>query len=794
MPKISLKEVNIFDLISKISIYVLIFLLPIFFLPITSNYLDFNKQAILIFLVFLSFFFYSLKCLIQGKAILNLEKFNIFLIIFLVVCSIATIFSYWSYGSFWGWPLPVSESLITLICLVLFYFLIINVFEKKEVFRALILFLISSFLAIIFGILQLFKVFILPFSFAKDAFFNTVGMVNSLGFLAVALLSLSFILLPNVKKGLKVFLIALIIASSLLILIINFSVLWIVLAIASFLVMVFMMAVQKKYFFDSRWMTLPMVFLTISLFFIFFKFPIPLLPTPPLEVFLTQGASFNIAKEVLKESPLLGSGPGTFIYVFSKYKNPELNKTALWDVKFEHPTSKIFDILIGNGILGLLAYLIMIVYFVIIGIKFLFSKKENEENKETEESGILKYLPLSFFLCFVVLNIGFFFYTSNLTIDFLNFFLMAGFLSFISPKKEFTLKTSSLATLAFNFIFVLIIIFSFGMIILEGQRYLAEVNYTKGVNAFNQNKIDDSISYLEKAVRLTPKVDLYQRELSQIYLQKAKQEIVLKGLDSQDSVEKISELINKSINTINAAVNSNPKNSNNLAVRALVYQNLIGLSDGAADLSIKSYEDALSLEPNNPYLVTQKGIALLAKASLLSQDKADEKEKILSEAKKQFDKAISLKPDYVDAYLQKAGISQSQGNMEEAINILKEAEKITPNNETLLLQLGLLYYYNKDYENARIKLEKLTSRVPSYSNALYFLGLTYDELGNKEKSIEKFEAIEKLNPDNQEVKQILENLKAGKKALEGLLKEQPSNSSTTEEEKTDKETEKPNEK
>jgi len=790
MSKISLKGANIFDIISKISIYVLIFLLPIFFLPITSNYLDFNKQAILIFLVFLSFFFYSLKCLIQGKSILNLEKFNIFLIIFLVVCLIATIFSYWPYGSFWGWPLPVSESLITLICLVLFYFLIINVFEKKEVFRALVLFLISSFLAIIFGILQLFKVFILPFNFTKDAFFNTVGMVNSLGFLAVALLSLSFILLPNVKKGLKAFLITLIIASSLLILIINFSVLWIVLAIASFLVMVFMMALQKKYFFDSRWMTLPMVFLTISLFFIFFKFPIPLLPTPPLEVFLTQGTSFNIAKEVLKESPLLGSGPGTFIYVFSKYKNPELNKTALWDVKFEHPTSKIFDILIGNGILGLLAYLIMIVYFFVIGVKFLFSKTETNK----EEDKILKYLPLSFFLCFVVLNIGFFFYTSNLTIDFLNFFLMAGFLSFISSKKEFALKTSSLATLAFNFIFVLIIIFSFGMIILEGQKYLAEVNYAKGVSAFNQNKIDDSISYLEKAVRLTPKVDLYQRELSQIYLQKAKQEIVLKGLDSQDSVEKISEFINKSINTINAAVNSNPKNSNNLAVRALVYQNLIGLSDGAADLSIKFYEDALSLEPNNPYLVTQKGIALLAKASLLSQDKTDEKEKILSEAKKQFDKAISLKPDYVDAYLQKAGISQSQGNIEEAINILKEAEKITPNNETLLLQLGLLYYYDKDYENARIKLEKLTSRVPNYSNALYFLGLTYDELGNKEKSIEKFEAIEKLNPDNQEVKQILENLKEGKKALEGLLKEQPSNSSTAEEKKTDKETEKPNEK
>jgi tetratricopeptide (TPR) repeat protein len=56
----------------------------------------------------------------------------------------------------------------------------------------------------------------------------------------------------------------------------------------------------------------------------------------------------------------------------------------------------------------------------------------------------------------------------------------------------------------------------------------------------------------------------------------------------------------------------------------------------------------------------------------------------------------------------------------------------------------------------------------NYSNAMYFLGLTYDKLGDKQKALEQFQKVSDLNPDNADVKKIVSNLQAGKKALDGL--------------------------
>ena len=45
----------------------LVFLIPLFFLPWTINVLDFNKQALLVVLVFVTLFFWILKVLVSGK-------------------------------------------------------------------------------------------------------------------------------------------------------------------------------------------------------------------------------------------------------------------------------------------------------------------------------------------------------------------------------------------------------------------------------------------------------------------------------------------------------------------------------------------------------------------------------------------------------------------------------------------------------------------------------------------------------------------------------------------------------
>ena len=108
--------------VSKSAIYLLVFLLPLFFLPWTTNVLDFNKQALLISLVFISLFSWLFGALSEGKISINLNFFHLPVLIFLIVLAISTAFSAYGYGSFWGWPLNIGASFLTTLGFVLLYY------------------------------------------------------------------------------------------------------------------------------------------------------------------------------------------------------------------------------------------------------------------------------------------------------------------------------------------------------------------------------------------------------------------------------------------------------------------------------------------------------------------------------------------------------------------------------------------------------------------------------------------------------------------------------------------------
>jgi tetratricopeptide (TPR) repeat protein len=134
-----------------------------------------------------------------------------------------------------------------------------------------------------------------------------------------------------------------------------------------------------------------------------------------------------------------------------------------------------------------------------------------------------------------------------------------------------------------------------------------------------------------------------------------------------------------------------------------------------------------------------------------------------------FKKAIEQKSDYAPAHFQLAMVYYNRGNLDEAISKMEETKNLAPLDVGLAFQLGVAYYQKGNYQKAKEELERAISITPDYANALYFLGLTYDQLGEREKAIEKFKRVSELNPDNEEVKKIISNLEAGKKALEGIL-------------------------
>ena len=53
------------------------------------------------------------------------------------------------------------------------------------------------------------------------------------------------------------------------------------------------------------------------------------------------------------------------------------------------------------------------------------------------------------------------------------------------------------------------------------------------------------------------------------------------------------------------------------------------------------------------------------------------------------------------------------------------------------------------------------------------LGLVYDKLGEAEKERQEFTRVADINPDNEEVRKILRNLREGRPALSGIIPSEP---------------------
>jgi len=254
----------------------------------------------------------------------------------------------------------------------------------------------------------------------------------------------------------------------------------------------------------------------------------------------------------------------------------------------------------------------------------------------------------------------------------------------------------------------------------------------------------ERIKLIEKAVKLNPQLAYYRNILARAYLTEVLDEM-RKPSVQQDSI-KIQNNIAKAIDTAKIASEISPNNIVNWETLGIVYREIRALAAGALEWGIKSFTRAIELEPVNPVLHTELGKLYLV---------AGENQK----AKTEIEKALALKPDYVDAQIQMALLAEKEGKTEEAIKKMEELVDLYPLNTDILFQLSRLYYNNEKIQEAISVLERVIRVQPNYSNALYSLGVIYSKKGEKQKAIQYFEKVLELNPDNQDIIQKLQELK-----------------------------------
>ncbi len=757
-------------------VYALLFLTPLFFLPFTLDVLEINKQTLLVLLTLLA-------CLawlgsLHASRIVSFRRGLIHAapLLFLLVIGVASGFSQSPYLSWIGSVGQQYTSFLSVLCYVAVFYLVANLFADPAkhgyVYAVLLL---SSLIAGIVGLLSLFGV---SLPFGGQGVFNTIGTVNAFSvFLSiVTVLGNAWYVagrghshlykgrLANMNRVLT-FVVSLITLAVLILL--DYWVLWVIFLAGLLLLFVFIF-MRAEDFPDVGRLTFPSFLAAFALLFLFW-FPSPVHLNIPMDVTPSFGGSWSIALQTTKLHPLLGSGPGTYSFDYSRFHDASINSTNFWNVRFDRAISFLFLLPPTVGWLGTLGWLVFTLWLFIASILRIARTKGEE------------WLP-----AFVVFG-GWFtalvatcLYGGNTTI-LLVFFALSGLLvsQLGSAPTERKFGQSPRLSLILSFAFILISVGAVTIIFVSGQRYAAELAFTQAVHLDQANAdLDKIIPLLDRAATINRFDDIYYRNLAQALLLKSGKELnVIKDAPQvkPEDRQRVQSFIAASVNASVRATELSPSNAANWFIRGSVYREFISLVDNAGTFASDAFDKTVELEPANPGNFVESGrtdfaIAEAYRALTGSKDekvKKDAQEKTtlyLGLAEQRFNQAIKLKPDYSPAHYQLALVKERQGKLDEAIGKMESVVNYNPQDVGVAFQLGLLYMRRggkEDATRAQGSLEYAVKLLPSFSNAHWFLASIYEQQGSLDKAIAEIQKVAALNPNNDLVKSRLERLKSG---------------------------------
>jgi tetratricopeptide (TPR) repeat protein len=272
--------------------------------------------------------------------------------------------------------------------------------------------------------------------------------------------------------------------------------------------------------------------------------------------------------------------------------------------------------------------------------------------------------------------------------------------------------------------------------------------------------LNQKIDYINKGIALAPYQDVYYINLANNYMAVANQEA--QGGKNQTVIQ---NSLSAAIEKGKAALEIAPNNVADSEAVALIYENASFYVRGALEWAEALYNKDITLEPDNPTPFIRLALINMAKAN--NETAPTEKEHYINEAIKQYDLAIQKKGDLGAAYYGKAIAYESLNQIDNAVDQLKQAVLLTPDNVDYRFELGRLYFNrgvsasklaqsatdnittgtapnqdlsvtggqggntakNDDVKTAEQLFLSIIQANPNHANALYSLALLYQKTG-----------------------------------------------------------------
>lgn len=599
---------------NKLIIFSLVFLFPLFFLPITQEFFITNKFYLLAFGGLTLILISCINYLISKKISWISLPFDTPLIVFLLTLGLSIIFS--SPNKVQA-VLNPNFGLAIFVFLTLFYFFLSR--QKKETqetnlgifsFSTLIL----SLTSIIF-FFQPFKNTNLPLNlqFLKNPYFTPMGSPLDLA------IFLGFFLVLGLVKVIKE----------------N------------------QISNKKNFLLDYLFLFVNLLAFSLTLYNIFNPSPAtnnnqiaqnPLLLAP-------WTLSWYSAVEVLKRplTALFGVGIDNFASIFTQVKDLAYNQSPLWQINsFSLSRSAFLHILTETGLFGLLAFLLILIA--------IFKSLKKVNNKVS--------LAMIVYSIIIIL-----FFPPSLISWFLFFFSLAYLGSQLKNEEEKIYDLSSIMPLYLGVGLIWLALVG-GSFYFLGRSYASELYFKKALDGFAQNNAKTVYDNIRQAIILNPYIERYRINFSQVNLLIANNIAAKAGQTqgkdgkpyelTENDRQNITQAIQAAINEAKAAVTLNPQKASNWENLAVVYRNIINTAQGADVWTISAYQRAIVLDPQNPIYRLNLGGTYYSLGNY-------------EEAVRVFEQAVVLKPDWANAYYNLAWGEYQKGNYQKAVNALQNA-------------------------------------------------------------------------------------------------------------------------
>lgn len=445
----------------------------------------------------------------------------------------------------------------------------------------------------------------------------------------------------------------------------------------------------------------------------------------------------------LQDKPLLGHGVGNYYQAFSKYRPQAFNQSPQWYVRWLGAPTEFFEKVVSIGVVGTLAYLA--IWFFALLTLFRATRRN------PHYSGILAAM--------LVLTVAQWVYAFPVALKWLWLMLLLITLeisvpSAINAKEQFFRLCDEGKPNRFALLGVLGAAVGLMFLIAGISLGWSNFNYNRFKNISQLSAASDSA--IAQVVKLNPFNPWYKMLTSRLYLERLNS-WQAGGITQNPKPEEVKHYADLAIASAKQASQTSPQNVFFWENYANVYATLQNWGmEGADRFAEDAWNEAIKLDPGNPQLFMRR--ARTKYVSILNQSDKDKEEKLKAVAV-DIQKALELKPDYVEAKLLRAEVALAQQDKETAHRWLTEIKTQPQLPLDVAVQIAKLYYNLDDKDNAKEILNAVVAVNDRVADAHYILGIIYSDEGDRIKAQSEFEKVLELNPDSLEALKKLDGLK-----------------------------------